>query len=255
MARRLFRNDRPTITFTKDFRQLVHGNLEPGTTVMIVYDAERLPNERSTDNGQKAWTIQAFYKFTEQGEVRSTDLWSETGEVLTKVDNEPGEGTMMICSIELPADADHLTLWFLNTGKTGAQFWDSNFDRNYIFRFVTNDFHITSVRVVPDTTKPMSWFEMQIVAQPEIYDLIAAYGIMNAPTQTKTEHHLVLTPSSSLNSEGLRPWSGRTPVPQNAVVQFTITYNAYGNPHRDTNSGKGYLTWPGAVRNVEAAVL
>jgi hypothetical protein len=234
---------------------LVHGNLEPGTPVIIVYDAERLPNERSTDNGQKAWTIQAFYKFTERGEVRATDLWSETGKVLTKLDNEPGEGTMMISKIELPADADHLTLWFLNTGETRAQFWDSNFGRNYIFRFVANDFHITSVHVVPDTTKPISRFEMQIVAQPEIYDLIAIYRIMNDPAQPNIEHHLALTPSPFLNSEGLRPWSGRTAVPENAVVQFTITYNAYGNPHRDTNSGKGYLTWPGAVRNVEAAVL
>lgn len=255
MARRLFRDDRPTITFTRDFRQLVHGNLEPGKSVMIVYDAERLPNERSVDNGQKGWAIRALYKFTEQGEVHATDLWSETGEILTKVGYEPGEGTMMICSIDLPADADHLTLWFLNTGKSGAQFWDSNFGRNYIFRFVANDFHVTSVRVVRDTTKPISWFELQIVARPEIYDLIALYRIMNDPAQANTEQHLALTPSSSLNSEGLRPWSGRSTVPEKAVVQFIITYNAFGNAHSDTNSGKGYLTWPGAVRNIEAAVL
>jgi hypothetical protein len=255
MARRLFRNDRPTITFTKDFRQLVHGNLEPGKAVMIVYDAERLPNERSTDGGQKAWAIQAFYKFTEEGEVHTTDLWSETGEILTKVSDELGEGTMMLCSIDLPVDADHLTLWFLNTGKSGAHFWDSNFGRNYIFRFVANDFHITSVRVDRDTLKSISWFELQIVAQQEIYDLTAAYRITNDSAQANTELHLALTPSSSVNSEGLRPWAGRAPVPENAVVQFTITYNVYGNPHRDTNSGKGYLTWPGAVRNIEAAVL
>ena len=255
MARRLFSNDQPTITFTKDFRQLVHGNLEPGNPLVILYDAERLSNERSVDNGTKAWTIRVFYKFTEQGEIHLTDLWSETGEILTKLGDEPGEGTMMNCNIDLPADADHLTLWFLNTGKSGAQFWDSNFGRNYIFRFVANDFHIISVRVVRDTTKPIGWFELQIVAQPEIYNLIALCRIMNDPAQVKTEQHLALTPFSSLDSEGLRPWFGRMPVSEDAVVQFTITYNAYGNSHRDTNSGKGYLTWPGAVRNIEAAVL
>ena len=52
--RRMFPNDPPSITFTKDHRQLVHGDLLPGREVTIVFDAERLPNERSQDHGKKA---------------------------------------------------------------------------------------------------------------------------------------------------------------------------------------------------------
>jgi hypothetical protein len=251
----MFRNDPPRITFTKDFRQLVHGDLQPGKTVTIIYDAERLPKERSEEHGQKAWTIRVLYKFSEQGEVRSADLWSETGTVLSKITDEPGEGTMMICRIDMPPDADHLTLWFLNTGKSRDCYWDSNFGKNYIFRFVADDLHVESVGVVPDAGGVFGWFEIEVIALPEVADLAVIYRIMNDPAGAHKEERLALTPIASLDARGERKWSGRTSVPESAVVRFTFGYHAFGNPHSDSNSGKGYLTWPGAVRNLEAGVL
>jgi hypothetical protein len=101
-ARRMFSDDPPRLLFTKDFRHLLHGDLLPGREVTIVYDAERLPGEQSYVNGRCAWTVRCFYKFVEQGPVHSIDLWSETGEIRTKISNEPGEGTMMIGRIALP---------------------------------------------------------------------------------------------------------------------------------------------------------
>ena len=251
----MFPNDPPQIVFTKDFQHHVHGDLLPGRTVTIVYDAERLPQERSEEQGRKAWTIKAFYKFLEQGEVRALDLWSETGTILTKESNEPGEGTMMLGRVDLPKDADHFTVWFLNTGKSGAEFWDTNFGRNYVFRFVVDDLTIESVAVVKDPNRPLSWFRVAISASPEISDLAVLYRIMNGPSPDKEDQSLPLIPAGPPDSGGSRKWTGTTPVPETAVVRFTFTYNAYGNPHSDTNSGKGYLTWFGAQRDTEAGVL
>jgi hypothetical protein len=255
MARRMFANDPPRLTFTKDFRQLVHGNLQPGQAVTVVYDAERLPDERSQKQGQKGWTIRAYYKFLEQGEVRATDLWSETGNVLSKDSSDPGEGTMMIGRIDLPPGADHLTLWFLNTGKSGAKYWDSNFGNNYTFRFVVDDLEIAFARVVHDANDPLSWFEMEILALPEVYDLVVIYRSINDPVQARKDDRLALTPAGSVDAQGKRKWLGRTSVPETAVVRFALAYKAYGNPHVDTNSSKGYYTWAGAKRNLEAGVL
>ena len=255
-TRRMFPNDPPMITFTRDFRQLVHGDLLPNRTVTIVYDAERLPHERSKENGQKAWTIQCFYKFVEMGEVRSVDLWSETGEILTKITNEPGEGTMMNCRIELPQDADHLTLWFLNTGKSGAEYWDTNFGRNYVFRFVVDDLKIKSVGVKHDSTIPLSQFRIEVLASPEVENLTVLYRIMNDPLVPKnSDTRLDLSVQGAADSSGKCLWSASTPVPEGAVVRFTLAYVSYGIPHTDTNSGAGYLTWAGAEVNREAGVL
>jgi hypothetical protein len=253
MTRRMFPNDPPRITFTKDFGVHVHGDLKPGRTVTLLYDAERLPHERSTHNGQKDWTIQACYKFEEQGRVRAMDLWSETGTILHKVSNEIGEGTMMTGRIDLPDDADHLTLWFLNTGGSGAIYWDSNYGRNYIFRFIVEDLHVESVEVVSDGKAPFSRFKIEMMALPEVTDLTVEYRIMN-DRALQVDQKLPLVPGP-LNDKGERPWSGQAAVPENAVVRFTLFYNAYDYSHTDTNSGNGYLTWTGATRNIEAGVL
>lgn len=251
----MFPNDPPQITFTKDYRLLVHGHLLPGRTVRLSYDAERLPNERSEEQGQKAWTIKAFYKFQDQGEVHATDLWSETGTILTKTGDEPGEGTMMVGTIDLPLDAGNLVLWFLNTGKSGAQFWDSNNGRNYVFRFVVEDLDITSVEVVHDAHDPLSWFRIEVAATPEVNDPAVLYRIMNDPSAPRdVDHRLPLT-AGPTDSAGKRRWSGTASVPEGAVVRFTLAFTAHGDPHADTNSGNGYLTWAGAQRNTEAGVL
>jgi Family of unknown function (DUF6209) len=249
-TRRMFPDDPPRITFTKDFRTLVHGDLLPGRTVTIVYDAERLPEERSKENNQKVWTIKCFYKFLENGEVRTIDLESETGEILTKITHEPGEGTMMVGRIWLPEDADHLTVWFLNTGRSSAQYWDSNFARNYVFRFVVEDLQIERVAV------DASGFHIEILASPEVEDLAVLYRIMNAPDAHKEQDtRFNLTLHDPADPSAKRRWSGTIPVPKGAVVRFVLAYTSYGNPHSDTNSGKGYLTWAGAERNREAGVL
>jgi hypothetical protein len=252
----MFPKDPPSITFTKDHRQFVHGDLLPGREATIVYDAERLPHERSQAHGKKAWNIRCFYKFVENGTVSSIDLWSETGKILHKISNEPGEGTMMQGRITIPDDADHLTVWFLNTGKSGAEYWDSNFGRNYIFRFVLEDIDITDVGITHDPKKPISNFHMEVEASAEVDDITVLYRIMNAPDRPKDQDiPLPLDMTGASGPAGKRRWSGATAVPEGAVVRFTVAYNSYGNTHADTNSGKGYLTWEGAQANLEAGVI
>ena len=44
------------IVFSKDWKETLHGTLEPGDEVRIEYDASRLPN-RDTRYGKRAWNI------------------------------------------------------------------------------------------------------------------------------------------------------------------------------------------------------
>jgi hypothetical protein len=237
MIRRMFSDDLPTITFTKDYQQLLHGDLLPGRTVQIKYDADRLPADRSD-------VTKAFYKFVESAEPQSTELRSETGRLLTKLTLEIGEGTMISGLIEIPRDADHLTIWFLNVGSSGEQYWDSNGGKNYVFRFTTEDIDIDSVEV------SAGQFHITVKASPEISDLVVHYQITNTPAGPNATQRQVLPLTRSAEM-----YSGSASVPEGAVVRFTFAYQAYGNPHSDTNNGKGYLIWAGAVANPEAGVV
>ena len=260
MTRRLFSNDPARIVFTKDFRVVVRGDLQPGRRAKVLYDAARLPLERSEDNGAKAWTIKAFYKFVEQGPVHEIDLQTETGALQTKMSNDTAEGTIMVCHIDIPPGVDHITLWFLNTGKSGAEYWDSDSGKNYIFRFIVDDFDVDLVEVVADSAKPMAWFRVDVSAAPEVTNMGVVYRVVNqpagGPTHESLPHeYLALAPAGPPDSPGRRKWSGSAPVPQNAVIKLSFRYEAWGNVHTDTNSGHGYTTWPGAKPDHQAGVL
>jgi hypothetical protein len=252
----MFSNERPSILFTKDHRLVTHGDLLPGREVTITYDAERLRDERSYRQGQPAWKIVCFYKFVESGPVQSIDLWSETGEIRTKLTDEPGEGTMMVGRISIPSDADHLTLWFLNTGASGAQYWDSNYGRNYVFRLVVEDVSILEVGVEPDASAAASRFHISVLASTEVEHLAVLYRVMNDPNPAKDQDtRLPLRREGPTDADGHQRWSAAAAVPFGAVVRFSLAFTAYGNPHTDSNNGRGYLTWAGSRANREAGVL
>jgi hypothetical protein len=249
----MFAEDPARILFTKDFRILTHGDLLPGRSVRIVYDAERLPRERSMDHGRKAWTIRAHYEFADRGTVGSEDLESPSGVILHKRDTEPGEGTMMVADITIDPAAEYLSLWFLNTGRSGAEYWDSNFGRNYRFRFVVQDLHIDLVRVAPVPGTPQSTFHIDVSTRPDVSDLEVVYRVMNEGTMHPQERRLPLSPRGL--QAGTRRWTAETPVLEGAVIKFSLFYTAGGIPYHDTNSGKEYVTWAGSKPDREAGVL
>jgi hypothetical protein len=170
--------------------------------------------------------------------------------------NDTAEGNIMCCRIDIPSGVDHLTLWFLGTYATGAQQWDSDFGKNYIFRFMVEDFDVDKAEVVPDAAKPLAWFRVEATAAPDVTDIGVDYQVVNQAAAFQSPHEfLALSPSGPPDAEGNRKWSGAAPVPRNAVIQLSFRYQAWGNEHFDTNSGHGYTTWSGARSDPQAGVL
>lgn len=252
MTRRLFFNDPPRIVFKRDFSVLVRGDLHAGVSATVLYDVSRmLPG--SSDNDPK---VTAFYKFVEQGPVHQVDLETGMGTIQTKMSNDTGEGNVIQCHIDIPSGVDHVTIWFRGRYASGAEQWDSNFGRNFIFRFMVEDFHVDKAEVVRDATKPIAWFRMDVTAAAEVTDIGVDYQVVNQSEGFQSRHEfLALSPAGIPDAEGGRKWSGSAPVPQNAVIKLTFRYHAWGNEHWDTNTGHGYTTWPGAERDPGAGVL
>ena len=253
MTRRLFSNEPPRIIFTRDFRVVVRGDLHAGMTAKTLYDASRLPAGASDDDNLN---VTAFYKFVEQGPVHQVDLQTGLGAIQTKMSNDTAEGNIMVCSIDIPAGVDHLTLWFLGTYASGARYWDSNFGKNFFFRFMVEDFDVDRCEVLPDATKPIAWFQVDLTTAPDVTDIGIDYQVVNQPAGWQSPHEfLALSASGESDTSGNRKWSGSAPVPRNAVIKLAFRYHAWGNEHFDTNSGHGYTTWPGARSDPQAGVL
>ena len=152
------------ITFTMGFRQVAKGDLQPGKKFTIYYDAERLPNERSTYQGEPAWSITAYVKFSETGQPHPYVLESRTGPRSPEDHQQIGKRNDHGGHVPVPVNASEVILWFVNTGRSGAVYYDSDYGRNYWFRFVQNDIRVLSDQVVSDPETPYSGFGVQVSA-------------------------------------------------------------------------------------------
>lgn len=243
LIERTFRGTPPLLVFTKDRRQLIRGDFRRGADLTILYDAERLTGERSADeHGKPAWSIYSFVKFSESGEVHRLELWSETGVIRAKAGNDVGEGTMMKGTIVVPADAEEVIVWFLNTGRSGREYWDSNYGANYHFRFVGEDIKVEHAAVVSSPQQPTDRFEVMISAAPDVEGVGVKYSVVNTAPAPPLESQAELVPSRAGGAGGRRTWSNDdVAVPHGAVVYFTVAYRARGRTYTDDNNRKGYL--------------
>ncbi len=123
----------PQLVFNGDFQQAVTGEIKSGSDVAIVFDAERLPFERSLDaKGKPAWTISAFYQSLPGGEVNKINLLSEKPAGRKKA-KDANEATILKGVFTVPSGSEETVIWFLNTGDTGNEYYDSDFGKNYRF--------------------------------------------------------------------------------------------------------------------------
>jgi len=240
MFRRTFEGNPPHITFTADWRQWPHGGLVPGATVAISYDPNRLPNERSTYNGVPTWSIVAFHQFAPNGPVFSKPLDAPTGQVVQRYSDDPVEATMMTTSIEIPSDAEELILWFLNTGRSGQQFWDSDYGANYVFRFTSLDIQGEHAAVVSDPQTPFAGFEVSLTALPVVESVVVSFTVTNAPREQPFGGAIPL--QAGAIAHGRRPWSASgISVPRGANIRFSFVYTVNGRTFIDDNDGTGYF--------------
>jgi hypothetical protein len=230
MFRRTFADNAPHITFTKTWEQLPFGNLVPGSTVTILYDPNRLPDERSNYNGVPTWSITAFYRFSPDGPIGSQELKTRTGQVVSRFSDDPVEAAMMTAAIAIPANAEEVIVWFMNSGRSGFEYWDSDYGQNYIFRFTSIDIEGENATVNNGT------FEVDITALPVIQTVTVDYKVINHPP---TAGSVPLSPGQTV--DGRRPWSAhRITVPAGANVWFTFSYSVDGRTFIDDNDRAGF---------------
>jgi hypothetical protein len=221
----------PQISFTEDWQAKVQGVLRPGGRFTVRYDASRLPEERSTSNGIPTWNIFAFASFSGAPSVQETL-------------KTPGGPTVMAQEFEIPADARDITMWFMNTGRSGREFWDSHYGQNYCFRFPQLDLELVSSSVVSSPATSSSGFQLQVLAAKEVSAITVSYSAQ-VPGGDEP-----VTGSTSLNISlddptGRALWSvAGVEVPPQAPVRFFFYYSVGERTFVSDNEGKGFVAAP-----------
>jgi hypothetical protein len=235
-------NTPASILFRRNFRHHVTGSLKPGAHLLVFYDAERMTQERSFEGDKPAWGITMHARFVPGGNVLSMALWSRTGIILTgvKTSDDPGEGTMLKCDFEIPGNAQFVEMWFTNSGRSGATYFDSDFGKNYLFRFTARDISPPAAVVLFDRAAGQSEFQMELSAAPEIGAVAADYWVVNVTPPLHAEAALV--PDAQPAASGRRTWHTQgLRFPYKAVIAFDLRYTVNGREAVDDNSQRHFL--------------
>lgn len=231
MFRRTFQGNAPHITFTRGGRQVPFGNLVPGQTVRISYDPHRM--------GAPPQRVTAFHQFSQNGPVGAKQLDVPTGQIVTRIAEDPYEATFMTTAIEIPEDAELLILWFAATGPSGEELWDGDNGANYWFRFTSLDIQGENATVAFDPAASDAAFEVSLTAVPEVEDVAVHFKVINNPPDQPFTGSVPLTARAVEN--GRRTWeAGGVAVPGGANVRFAFTYKVAGRTFTDDNDGTGF---------------
>jgi Family of unknown function (DUF6209) len=233
------------ITFTCDFHELVGGELRPGGSVLLRYDPLRIvPAEEPYRFGDPDRPVTAHVRFRAGATPMQVPLHSPAGLVPCPDVDPTGQGSMLSAHIDVPDDAERLTVWFSYTGASGETHYDSDFGVNYRFGFPCREIEVIRATVTRRPDQPADWFELSIRAAATVEGMAVPFFLVADPACAK--HQLLLRrigqPTEASGGNGLTSlWNAAIEVARGAVVRFKVCYWIGGRRLTDDNTGAWYL--------------
>ncbi len=219
------------LTFTKDYREFLRGDLVPGGSVEIYFDAERLPQVID----QPEAFIDCHVAFWNGKPPTAYRLESYGGLLQHKAGNEPGGGSMLSGRIDIPQNAQQLELWFTATIGNSQLAYDSDMGKNFSFPFVQQD-----VRVL-DADVRSGRFSVSLETARGVSDPFLDYRVTNKQPIAPKPTRVGLSPAGKA-ADGWDKWvTPEVRVPDGAVVSFSLTYRRGTHEYFDDNHHAGYL--------------
>jgi uncharacterized protein DUF6209 len=228
------------ITFTRDFHELVIGDLRPGAAVDIRYDPQRIvPEGEPYLFGDLARPIIAHARFRDGDQAIDQPLESPAGAVIHPDTDVTGQGSMLSTSFSVPEDAQRVTLWFSYTTTAGDTRYESDYGANYCFGFPCRQIAVLSATVTGDPQASSSRFALSVAADIAVEEVAVRFYVVADPACAKHDARLRRTEKS--DPLGRAVWSIGVPVPRQAVVRFKLFYRLGSHRFKDDNSGHYYL--------------
>ena len=226
---------RAQITFTRDFHELVTGDLRPGHPVVLSYDPFRIvPAGEPYILGDPQWPVYASVQFRDGEPATIVTLESPGGMVKHPDEDVTGQGSMLQAQLMVPDTADLVIVWFSYLTRSGATVYDNDYGKNYYFGFPSLDI------AVSDATVDSHGFAVRVAAAARVEAVLVRYRIVRHPKAERTEVKLEKTGQS--DSQGWPIWSVTgVSLPSGSVVRFKVFYWIGGRRFKDDNSGFYYL--------------
>ena len=240
MIERLGAGKPAEITFTCDFHELVGGDLRPGGPVLLRYDPLRIvPPEDPYRFGDPEQPVIAHLSFRQGATPIDVPLRSPAGLVPCPDVDLTGQGSMLSVRIDVPADAEQLTVWFSYIMTSGEIRYDSDYGANYRFGFPSREISVARATVTRRPDEPFDLLELTVSATDAVEDVAAPFFLVADPSCAK---HAARLQRVGQNGGGLGvSWRASIDVPHGAIVRFKVCYWIGGRRLTDDNTGAWYI--------------
>lgn len=249
MLHRLEAQYRSQITFTCDFHELVTGNLKAGTALRLSYDPLRIvPAGEPYTFGDPQRPVTAHVQFGAGSPVVLVALTSP-GMTDTPDRDATGQGSMLKGKLDIPAEAEMLSIWFSFARLDGSIVYDSDFGVNFNFRFPEHDLMDLDSNVVVDLAKNAGLFFLHLSTISIVDRVTVRFG--KAGVSREHNDELPLHEVAMSTDPGRKAWAIEdVVVPRAAVISFKVFYWIGGVRFKDDNTGHYYLSPPRPAEHV-----
>jgi hypothetical protein len=110
------------LTFAADYTQSLKGSLLAGDAVDVSYALDRLTECKTESGGMDEYGVTGYAQFDDAAPVAFA---------VSRLSN--GKAVPVTASVELPASASHVALWFSISDTSGCVAYDSNQSANYTY--------------------------------------------------------------------------------------------------------------------------
>jgi hypothetical protein len=244
MILRQHRRNRPQLTFTSDFHELVQGDLVPGPCVLR-YDPLRLLPSRTPLSDHR---IAAHLRLHPGASYWEHALVVPKGAPLADLADPTGQGFMLETEFVLPVGCTEIEAWFSCPHGDHAE-WDSAFGRNYWLRFPLHDLDIEAAKIthahesnasVSPASAAVDRLDLALTSVTEVDRLDVRFRFPSMPSVPRRTAALRLLGSGATSKRWASPESG-LPIPHGAAVVFDLVYAVGEHEYTDDNQGRWYL--------------
>lgn len=230
------------ITFSRDFHELLTGDLCRGQPLHIAYDPRRIvPADTAARCGEPDRPVTLHARFFVGGSEMTLPLVSPAGIVDAPAKDASRRACLVEGTLLVPADADGVSLWFSYPAADGER-QDDDYGATFRFRFPCHDLLLNRAEVVPLPTGGGAVFAVDVAAAPDIERMQVRYRLLGEGSPQVGESELSADAVIADVASGRRRWtSPLVLVPAAAIVRFKLFYWIGGVRFKDDDGGNYFL--------------
>lgn len=229
------------LRLTRDWHELLAGDLRPGAPLVVHYDPARVvPAADGYFFGDPQRPVTAWVDYGTGQAPQPVMLRSHAGLLQMPDVDITGHGSMLSARLDVPADATAVTLSFSYLARSGTVCVDDDHGARFRFGFTGQEITLRAAEVVEQPGRAVALFGVEVAAHPDVTAVEVSFRVIGSHAVDPGRAELAR--AGGVETGGWVPWKAAgIEVPAGAKLRFKLDYWRGDLRTTDDNAGQYYL--------------